>query len=313
MAQYRKIDVRIWGDGKFLSLSDTAQLLFFFLLTHPHMTPLGAMRETFAGLASEKGWSLEAFEKAFGEVLEKGMVKACQKPPFIWLPNFVKYNPPQSPNVVVAWGKSIGTLPECFLLDECLATAISALESREKSFLEAFHRYLPKASGKASGKVSGKVSGNQELELEQELEKDRNILVGEEKLSPTDNPPKKTKHVVLAEKLLAYLNDKLNRNGSERYKKTTPIPARMKEGLTEEEAVLIIDYKVAEWQGTDYEKYLRPSTLFGPQKSPGYLSDAKKWENQGRPSLNGKSPALFDHQAQGRWGAYDHLAEEEVA
>ena len=46
MGKYRKVDPKIWNDEKFRELSDSAKLLFLFLLTHPHMTPLGAMRAT---------------------------------------------------------------------------------------------------------------------------------------------------------------------------------------------------------------------------------------------------------------------------
>jgi len=45
------------------------------LLTHPHMTAVGAMRATIQGLAAEIGWSEKAFREAFGEGLKKGMVK----------------------------------------------------------------------------------------------------------------------------------------------------------------------------------------------------------------------------------------------
>jgi len=75
MARYRKIDTRIWNDEKFRAFSDDAQLIFLFLLTHPHMTALGAMRATIPGLAAEKGWTLARFSKGLQEPLRKGMVK----------------------------------------------------------------------------------------------------------------------------------------------------------------------------------------------------------------------------------------------
>ena len=46
MSHHRKIDVRIWNDQKFLSLSERGKLAFLMLLTHPMMTALGAMRGT---------------------------------------------------------------------------------------------------------------------------------------------------------------------------------------------------------------------------------------------------------------------------
>ena len=74
MAKYRKVDPRIWNDEKFRSLSKDGKLVFFFLLTHPYQTSLGAMRGTLRGLAAELGLSDKAFCKAFQESLSQGMV-----------------------------------------------------------------------------------------------------------------------------------------------------------------------------------------------------------------------------------------------
>ncbi len=53
MSRYRKIDPRIHNDAKFKALSERGKLFFFTILTHPHMTALGAMRATEAGLCEE--------------------------------------------------------------------------------------------------------------------------------------------------------------------------------------------------------------------------------------------------------------------
>ena len=74
MGRYRKIDPRIWNDEKFRSLSDRGKLAFFFVLTHPHMTPIGAMRASIPGMAAEIGWPEKAFREAFREALSKGML-----------------------------------------------------------------------------------------------------------------------------------------------------------------------------------------------------------------------------------------------
>ena len=44
VARYRKIDPRVWNDEKFVSFSDDGKLAFLFVLTHPSMTAIGAMR-----------------------------------------------------------------------------------------------------------------------------------------------------------------------------------------------------------------------------------------------------------------------------
>lgn len=161
MSKYRKIDVRIWNDAKFRDLSHNAKLVFFFLLTHPNMTALGAMRSTLSGLAEELDFELEVFREAFREAFAKGMVKHDSKACLIALPNFIKYNQPESPNVVKAWVNSLDLLPECDLKNDVISLSANALKGYSKAFREA----LPEAFLKTYPKSMP----NQEQEQEQEL------------------------------------------------------------------------------------------------------------------------------------------------
>src|SRR5271155_2989311 len=115
MAHYSKIERIISNDKKFNQLSDDAQLIFFRLLVHPHLTVIGAMRGSMAGYASEMRWSLERFQPALRELRTAGMVNVDEEAHFLWFPNFLKYNTPESPNVVKSWGKALQYLPECYL------------------------------------------------------------------------------------------------------------------------------------------------------------------------------------------------------
>jgi hypothetical protein len=130
------------------------------------MTALGAMRSTLAGLAEELDFDLEAFREAFREALANGMVKHDQKACLIALPNFIKYNSPESPNVVKAWANSLDLLPECSLKNEVISLSAKALKGYSKAFQEA----LPKAFVEALSKGMP----NQEQEQEQEQEQKNN-------------------------------------------------------------------------------------------------------------------------------------------
>ncbi|MET3925963.1 hypothetical protein [Devosia sp. 2618] len=162
MSRYRKIDPRIWNDAKFNALSDEGKLVFFMLLTHPTMTALGAMRATMPGLAAELGWNAEAFRKAFGEVCEQGMAEHDTTACFVWLPNFLGYNKPESPNVVRAWRNAVDLLPECTLKTLVLQGALATAKGMSKGFLKAFDEALPE--------VRRLPIANQEPEQEQEPE-----------------------------------------------------------------------------------------------------------------------------------------------
>ena len=158
MSRYRKIDPRIWNDAKFRALSDGGKLVFFMLLTHPNMTSLGGMRATIPGLAEELGWKVEAFREAFREALQKGMAEHDPKACMVALPKFLKYNPPESPNVVKAWVGSLDLLPECELKIRVVARA----KDFAKGMSKGFHEALPEAFVKAMP--------YQEQEQEQEQE-----------------------------------------------------------------------------------------------------------------------------------------------
>lgn len=126
-------------------MSDKAKLLFFMLLTHPQLTSLGAMRATIPGLAAEMGWTTEAFREAFGEAFAKAMVEHDERACLIALPNFLKYNPPESPNVVKAWVSALDLLPECDLKNKVIQRAKDYAEGMTEAFGKAFREAFAKA------------------------------------------------------------------------------------------------------------------------------------------------------------------------
>lgn len=70
--------------------------------------------------------------------------------------------------------------------------------------------------------------------------------------------------------------DYLNEKAQTKYKATTAktrslINARLSEGFVVGDFKTVIDKKCAEWQGTEWEKFIRPETLFGT-KFEGYLN-----------------------------------------
>lgn len=152
MRRFRKVDPRIWNDEKFMGLSNAGKLVFFFILTHPNMTALGAMRASLPGLAAEIGWESEAFTEAFREALAKAMLKHDEKASFVLLPNFLRYNRPESPNVVKAWISAADLLPECPLKRECLQGVKAFTKDLPKAFQEALPKDFPKDYMKGYGK-----------------------------------------------------------------------------------------------------------------------------------------------------------------
>jgi uncharacterized phage protein (TIGR02220 family) len=95
--------------------------------------------------------------------------------------------------------------------------------------------------------------------------------------------------------IIEYLNKKIGTTFKENSIKTVNcITARLNENFTYDDFVLVIDYKAKEWKNTDFEKFLRPETLFG-NKFEGYLQASKiTINNQNNISNDRKGKSSFE-------------------
>ncbi|MBA2081785.1 hypothetical protein B1J97_08225 [Aeromonas veronii] len=68
------------------------------------------------------------------------------------------------------------------------------------------------------------------------------------------------------------------------------INARLADGHAVTDLQLVVDFKTAHWAADlKMSEYLRPMTVFAPQKFDGYLAAAKRWDAIGRPRcVNGE-------------------------
>lgn len=167
MAKYRKISPRIWNDAKVRELSDKGKLAFLFLLTHPAMTPFGAIRANIPGLAFELGWTPRSFRAAMNQLCEKGMAVFDEAANLIWFPNFLKYNRPESPNVIKSWAGAFEDLPECSLRDDIGKALAKLAEMLGNTFAEAFREAF--AEGLPEGFREGFEQPSRNQEQEQEI------------------------------------------------------------------------------------------------------------------------------------------------
>lgn len=79
---------------------------------------------------------------------------------------------------------------------------------------------------------------------------------------------------------IKYIVEYLNEKAGKSFKPNTAatqkhIKARLAEGFTLEDFKKVIDNQCAKWKGTDWDQYLRPSTLFGT-KFENYLNSGVK-------------------------------------
>lgn len=112
-------------------------------------------------------------------------------------------------------------------------------------------------------------SNENQKENEKKTHQDVNVIV-----NVNDNVDVNVKKISLEEikGIVEYLNIKSNSHYKYSTDKTqTLIKARIKDGFTLDDFKIVIDKKCEEWLGTDFEKFLRPETLFS-NKFEGYLN-----------------------------------------
>lgn len=184
--RYRKVSTRMFGDEKFGKLSrpqPNGQSLWQYLITGPHTTSVpGLFAAGEAQLAERLRWPVAGFRKAWDEIDRAGMGLADWQAPLVWLPNALRHNAPESPNVVIGWKENLDELPACHLRDQALTDmhafllTIGKQTGAANAYAKAFREVLPhgfreafaKAFAEGFAKGSADPSPNQEQEQEQE-------------------------------------------------------------------------------------------------------------------------------------------------
>ncbi|MFQ7472758.1 MAG: conserved phage C-terminal domain-containing protein [Anaerovoracaceae bacterium] len=93
---------------------------------------------------------------------------------------------------------------------------------------------------------------------------------------PTQNHIENENENINIDIIISFLNNILGSKYKRTSKKTRElIKARLSDGFSVEDFKLVIEKKYKEWQGTEFEKFLRPETLFGT-KFESYLNQRSK-------------------------------------
>lgn len=175
MARYRKIDVRIWNDRKFRELDDNAKLAFLLLLTHPDTNQLGFIRSRSVTLAFDLGWQSDAMSNAIQTLCQKGMLMVDERAGLMFLPNFLKYNPPNGVNGAKSWAGLLDLVPECDLRDQALIRLKHLIDGLPEGSREGIPKDIMDAIQDAIRNGNPQPSRIQEQEQEQEQDINKNL------------------------------------------------------------------------------------------------------------------------------------------
>ena len=259
--RYIRIASKFWTDEKIIELDTESKLLYLYILTCPHSNMAGYYRLPKEYIIADLKLSPEGLHKPFTKLLQEGLIKYCEKSFVILIPNYYKYNPIQNKNQAKGAAKKTCELPRNSLVED-YEKAVNAYAA---SYAELLLKGLPKPFDKPFDKQLPERLPNTETETETEYRNSNNIY------SPATQDD--TSEKIPYKEIIDYLN---MRTGSQ-YKHTTKktrelIRARWNEGFNLNDFKTVIDKKCVEWVGTEWEKFLRPETLFRAGKFESYLN-----------------------------------------
>lgn len=140
---------------------------------------------------------------------------------------------------------------------------------RSSNEADRIRNYRLNIENERSVQMLYKCTPEREIEIEKELEIELDI--NEKKLDIVKSQNDESNKDII-DKVINLLNEiTLSRFNIKNIKSRNFINARLKEGYTYEDFENVIVKKVKEWKNTDYEKYIRPETLFGT-KFESYLN-----------------------------------------
>lgn len=237
MAISRHISINFWNDSKVDDeFTPEDKYFMLYLLTNPHTSLCGCYEISFKAMERETGYSEDSVRRILKRLeQEHEVIKYCNETKEILIMNWGKYN----------WGKS----------EKLIAGVISDAEDIKN---EAFKKYV---IAKANGEEA-EVAEQEEQPMQEQID-----LLDDAPIE--ESPEVKTcpEHEVID-----YLNQTAGTHYT--YSKGTVkhIKARLNEGHTRDDCMAVISKKWKDWEGTEYEKFVNPETLFRPANFEKYLN-----------------------------------------
>lgn len=162
-----------------------------------------------------------------------------------------------------SFARAIKKLPESEQLKALWSIIDYALEDKEPDgdgmYMVVYEMAKPQIDANVERKRNGSRGGRPTKVPEKPKEQKKQV----ESVKKKDSPP--------YQEIIDYLNEKAGKRYKVNEKTKAHINARVNDGYTLADFRAVIEKKVAEWRGTEMDKFLRPETLFGT-KFEGYLN-----------------------------------------
>lgn len=293
MAVKRIVDTSFWTDGKVDEFSPEDKYFLLYLLTNPFARQLGIYEISIKQAAFQMGYSVDAFNVLLDRFETKyQMVVYSKETSEIAILNFLRHS-------IVKGGKPV---------EDCIRQDMQRVKNRKLIDLVFTRLHGRDDLNVTVKKIVDAYINENGIDNDNDNDDDNDDdSTGhdspDESFTDSSNEPPEAPPGAPQPDHNKIIVDYLNEKAGTKYKHTTRktkecIKARMKEGFTVEDFFRVIEVKCAEWLGTEWEKYLRPETLFGT-KFESYLNYKPRKAGE----RNGINRAKVDEQnADGRYG-----------
>ena len=249
----RIVDVQFWNDDKVIEyFSPEDKLFMLYLMTNPHTTQLGIYAINKKHMSFELGYTIDTINVLLDRFETKyDMIRYSNETKEIAIKNYLKYS-------IIKGGKPV---------EDCLMKEISQI--KDKSLLGYVYSNI-KDCETLNDTVKKVIDSIKDNEKENDNEND-NDNDNENEVSYHDSYNDSYKMII----------DNLNQMAGTNYKHTSKatqrhIKARLNEGYTIEDFMIVIKKKCMDWlKDNNMKQYLRPETLFGT-KFESYLNQPMK-------------------------------------
>jgi hypothetical protein len=114
MREYGQVQVAFWTHPDIQGLSDQAKVLALYLLTCSHSNSLGCYRLPEGYILEDLRWDSKTVSKRFHELENNAFCFRDEKTSWILMPNFLRWNTPQNPNVSKGIERIFDSVPTSF-------------------------------------------------------------------------------------------------------------------------------------------------------------------------------------------------------
>ena len=249
----RIVDVQFWNDDKVIEyFSPEDKLFMLYLMTNPHTTQLGIYAINKKHMSFELGYTIDTINVLIDRFENKyDMIKYSNETKEMAIKNYLKYS-------IIKGGKPV---------EDCLMKEISQV--KDKSLLSYVYSNI-KECEILNDTVKKVIESIKDNEKENDNEND-NDNDNENEVSYHDSYNDTYKLIIDYLNQMAGTNYKHTSKASQRH-----IKARLNEGFTIEDFMIVIKKKCMDWlKDNKMKQYLRPETLFGT-KFESYLNQPMK-------------------------------------